>query len=80
MVAPCVQRTSSDRICNSRLGIDHRVVGEDQVFVGLFGIGLLRVLADEDFAVEDGVRFSVEDALVKLVAVGSGAPAWSIAV
>src|ERR1035437_1985426 len=49
-------------------GIHHGVVGEDQVLVSLLGIGLLGVLADDDFAVEDGVRLAVEDALVELVA------------
>src|SRR5450759_252689 len=49
-------------------GIHHGVVGEDQVLVSLLGIGLLGVLADDDFAVEDGVCLAVEDALVELVA------------
>ena len=39
-----------------RLGVDLRVVGEQQVMVGLLGVGLLRVLADDDPAVEDAVR------------------------
>src|ERR1035437_8131461 len=49
-------------------GIHHGVVGEDQVLVGLLGIGLLCVLADDDFAVEDGVGLAVENALVEFVA------------
>src|ERR1035438_3250576 len=32
------------------LGIDHRLVGQHQVLVGLLGVGLLRVLADDDAA------------------------------
>ena len=70
MVAPCVQRTSSAQNLQLRLGVDHGVVGEHQVLVGLLGIGLLRVLADEDLAVEDRVRLAVQDALVQLVAGG----------
>ena len=50
-----------------RLGVDGRVVGQEQRLVGLLGVGLLGVLADEDLAVEDAVGLAVEDALVKLV-------------
>src|SRR5664279_5140943 len=49
-------------------GIHHGVVGEDQVLIGLLGIGLLGVLADDDLAVEYGVGLAVEDALVEFVA------------
>ena len=46
------------------LGVDDGVVGEHQVLVGLLGVGLLRVLADEDLAVEDRARVAVQNALV----------------
>src|ERR1051326_9586857 len=49
-------------------GIDDRVVGEDQVLVGLLGIGLLGVLADNDAAVENRVGFAVQNPLVEFVA------------
>ena len=51
-----------------RLGVDGRVVGQQQRLVGLLGVGLLGVLADEDLAVEDAAGLAVEDALVQLVA------------
>ena len=51
-----------------RLGVDGRVVGQQQRLVRLLGVGLLGVLADEDLAVEDAVALAVEDALVQLVA------------
>ncbi len=42
--------------------------GKDQVLVGLLGIGLLRVFADDDAAVENGSSPAVENAFVHLVA------------
>ena len=51
-----------------RLGVDLRVVGEQQRLVGLLRVGLLRVLPDDDLAVEDGARPAGQDALVDLVA------------
>ena len=45
-----------------------RVVGQQQRLVGLLGVGLLRVRADDDLAVEDGAGAAAEDALVDLVA------------
>ena len=56
-----------------RLGVDRRVVGEQQRPVRLLGVGLLRVLADDDLAVEDRARRAAEDALVDLVAARSAA-------
>ena len=41
-----------------RLGVDARVVGEQQVAVGLLGVGLLRVLVHDDAAVEYAARMS----------------------
>ena len=51
-----------------RLRVDRRVVGQQQRPVGLLGVGLLRVLADDDLAVEHRARLAAEDALVDLVA------------
>src|SRR5437867_5637195 len=51
-----------------RLGVDHRAIREQQILVGLPGVGLLRVRAHEDPAIEDPARPSVEDALVELAA------------
>src|SRR5262249_29131685 len=51
-----------------RLGVDGRVLRQEQHLVGLLGIGLLGVLANENLAVENPVRFSVQDALVQFVA------------
>ena len=39
-----------------RLGVDLRVVGEQQRAVGLLGVGLLRVRPDDDLAVEHRAR------------------------
>src|SRR5262249_17147161 len=52
-----------------RLGVDLPVVREQQVAIGLLGIGLLRVLVDDDPAVENAMRMIVEDAIVELPAV-----------
>ena len=51
-----------------RLGVDLRVVREQQRPVGLLGVGLLRVGPDDDLAVEDAARAIVQDALVDLAA------------
>jgi len=50
-----------------RLGVGTRFVGEEQVFVGLLGVGLLRIRAHEDASVEDALRFAGEDAVEILV-------------
>ena len=51
-----------------RLRVDLRLVGQEQRLVGLLRVGLLRVLPDDDLAVEDGARAAGQDALVELVA------------
>ena len=51
-----------------RIGVDNRVVGQQQIAVGLVGVGFLCVLIDNDPAVEDSFRSAAEDALVELVA------------
>ena len=51
-----------------RLGVDRRVVRQQQRPVGLLRVGLLRVDAHDDLAVEDRARAAAEDALVDLVA------------
>ena len=52
------------------LGVDDGVFREHQVLVGLLGVGLLRVFADQDFAVEDRAGVAFQDAFVQLVAGG----------
>ena len=51
-----------------RLGVDLRVVGQQQVLVHLLRVALLRVRAHEHLAVEDAGGALVEDALVELAA------------
>ena len=51
-----------------RLGVDLRVIGKQQVAVGLLGVGFLRVLVHDDAAVKHAVRVAVEDAVVELAA------------
>ncbi len=68
MVAPWVQRTSSAMNLQLGFGVDDGLVGENQVLVGLLGIGLLRVFADDDAAVENGGGAAVENAFVEFVA------------
>src|SRR5579883_1774592 len=51
-----------------RLGVNLRVIAEQQVPVGLLGVGLLRIFVDDDTPVEDTVRLLVENAVVKLTA------------
>ena len=51
-----------------RLGVDLRVVGEQQVAVGLLGVGLLRIFVDDNAAVENAVRVIIQNAVVKLAA------------
>ena len=51
-----------------RLGVDRRVVGEEQYLVRLLGVGLLGVFADKNLAVEDAVRSAIEDTLVEFMA------------
>src|SRR3954447_2934292 len=52
------------------LGVDDGLVGQHEVLVGLLGVGLLRILANNDAAVEDRGCLAVQNALVQLVAVG----------
>ena len=52
-----------------RFGVDVGVAREQQVLVALDGVGLLRVLPYDHFAVEYAGRVSVENAAIKLVAV-----------
>ncbi len=52
-----------------RLGVDLRVVGQQQRLVRLLRVGLLRVGPDDDLAVEDRRGAIGEDALVDLAAV-----------
>src|SRR6202522_439407 len=51
-----------------RLGVDLRIVGEQQITICLLGISLLRVLVDNDAPVKNAVRMTVEDAAIKLPA------------
>ena len=51
-----------------RVGVDLRVVREQQRPIGLLGVGLLRVGTHEDAAVEHRLRLAGQDALVELVA------------
>ena len=44
------------------------LIGKQQVAIGLLGVGLLRVLVDDDAAVKDAVRAAVENAVVELAA------------
>ena len=46
-----------------RLAVHLRIVAEQQRFAGLLGIGLLRDLADEDFALEDAGGFAASTCL-----------------
>ncbi len=45
-----------------------RVIGEEQVAVGLFRIGLLRVFVHDDPAMKDAVRMIIEDSVIELAA------------
>src|SRR5262249_22443077 len=51
-----------------RLGVDHGILGQEQVLVGLLGVRLLSVLVYVDLAVEPPLRSPGEDALVELAA------------
>ena len=51
-----------------RLGVDHGVLGQQQVLVGLLGVRLLSVLVHVDLAVENPLRSAGEDAFVELAA------------
>ena len=68
MVAPCVHLYVVGVDLQLRLGVDRGIVGQQQGLVGLLGVGLLGVLANEDLAVEDAVGLAVENALVQLMA------------
>ena len=50
-----------------RVGVGDGVARQQQVAVGLFGVGLLRPVADVDQAVEDRPRIVVENSLVQLM-------------
>ena len=50
------------------LGVDLRVVGEEQVAVGLFRVGLLRIFVHDDPAMKDAMRMVVENSVVELAA------------
>src|SRR5262249_27657710 len=51
-----------------RLGVDLRLVAQQQVAVGLLGVGLLCSLMDNDAAMEYAARLFVQDAVVVLAA------------
>ena len=57
-----------------RLGVDRRVVGQQQRPVGLLGVGLLRVVPDDDLAVEDGAWRGRRGCPCR--SRGSGSAAW----
>ena len=50
------------------LGVDFGVAREQQIVVGLPGVGLLRAGTDDDFAVENRARVAVEHAAIGLAA------------
>ena len=50
------------------LRVDLRIVGKQQVPIGLLGIGLLRLLVDDDSPVENAVRPIIQNPVVKLAA------------
>src|SRR5215470_12787765 len=49
-----------------RLGVNLRVVGKQQVAVGLLGVGLLRVFVNNDASVKNAMRVAVQNPVVKL--------------
>ena len=51
-----------------RFGVDDGVLREDEIAIGLLGVGFLGVLPDENFAVENAVRAVGQDAVIKFVA------------
>ena len=51
-----------------RFGVDLRLIGKQQVAIGLLGVGLLRVLVHDDAAVKDAMCAAVENAVVELAA------------
>src|SRR5262249_58378651 len=51
-----------------RFAVDLDAVGEQQVLVGLGGVGLLRIGAHDDAPVEDGAGRAVEHSLEELTA------------
>jgi hypothetical protein len=57
-----------------RLGVNLGAVRQEQVSIGLLGVGLLGLGSNEDLAVEDRVGVSIQNALVYLTsgAVGRG--------
>ncbi len=52
-----------------RLGVDSRVRRQQHRLIGLLGVGFLRILAHENFAVEYASRLAVQNAFVQFVAV-----------
>ncbi len=51
-----------------RLGIKLRVVRQQQIAIGLLGVGFLSVFVDDDAAVKYAVRVPIENAVIKLAA------------
>ena len=51
-----------------RLGVRGGVIGEQEILVGLFGVGLLRELPNEDAPMENALRFVIQDAVEIFVA------------
>ena len=45
-----------------------RIVGEQEISIGLLGIGLLSVFVNDDAAVKNSVRFAIKNAIIKLAA------------
>ena len=48
------------------LGVDHRAFREQQVLVRLSGVGFLRVLMDDDLAVEHPASTAAQNPFVEL--------------
>ena len=54
------------------LGVDLGRLREQEILIGLVGVGFLRGLVNVDFAAEDAGGFAAEDTLVELVALAVG--------
>jgi len=54
------------------LGVNTRRVREQEILVGLVGVGFLRGLVYVDFAAEDALGFRGENALIEFVALTVG--------
>ena len=68
MVAPCEHLNVVGVDFELGLGVDLRSLREQEILIGLVGVGFLRGLVDVDFAAEDAGGPAAEDALVELVA------------